>query len=414
MASLPHHVLWSLVDACVRARIGRELLLAPISPLVAASVQTGDTVLTQIFHVWCHLNSMSWPADQEHPMCQALTAAANIARGSGLADVFRVALSHFGEPATFDSWSERVLHALFTRKTKESYLSSGCRVTPGLDDPPTPFLVEHPDRRTSIVAVFLDGGGAGPLLAALLASVRQTIASIRSAGEDVDGYVVLAPTGRRADRQQVLEAGFRALDYREQVNEGFDRMETAVRCLLGADPEPIEEGFSVVHAGDARTVEEGLTAFLGDPEARVWLLVQPRDAEPALFQRALFRVAAHSFLRRGPPAPLPLGIIWRGRRLAACASELVGAQGVQLSMLALDRFLREGAVVPLLVQEAKDPASAGIDARALSSLIESMSEKSKVVMVLPPDRGGLVQQLRGSLGKAGYPARMVAALSNQA
>src|SRR5262249_3171579 len=149
----------------------------------------------------------------------------------------------------------------FTRRVKQDYLAFGCRVTPALDELLGPFMVEHPDGRTSIVAVaYVEDGAPGDLDGAS-ASVKRWLESARKGGEDAEGYVVLAPEARRADRERVLEEGLYPIDYRERRSIGLDTLEQVVRCVMGAEDVPTSLDVSLVQGAEARPVDEALTAF---------------------------------------------------------------------------------------------------------------------------------------------------------
>jgi hypothetical protein len=412
MASLPIQMIKSLVDACLAARIDRESLLAGLPSRIVASMPTGNTPLKQLFYAWCHLNNTPWPADRQHPMNTALETCCLFAQTYGLADTFRIALDHFAEPATLDTSKDRAFYELFTRRMKETYLDFSCRVTPGIDDPPGPFMVEHPDKRTSIVGVFHDGGDKGTPLGVVIASVQQWLHLARCSGEDAEGYIVLAPSARRVDREQVLLAQLHPIDYGERRSVSFDAIKTMVRCLLGVDPPSEEAGFSIIQRGEAYPAEDALEAFLRDFRTRVWLLLRPREADTSTFQQELFHVAAKSFLRYGPPAPLPLGMDWRTRRVTECASDVFTRHGVPVSPIVLERVLREGVLCPILADDALGPPSSPRDSLPTPRLIEVMSEHSKLLVVFPPEDWAAARHVEDSLHRAGYEASVVRAFAN--
>ncbi|WP_437950750.1 hypothetical protein WME98_08000 [Sorangium sp. So ce296] len=403
----------SLIDACLKVGIDRESFLAAVPAEIAASIPTGDTQSKQLIHAWFHLNKMSCPPGRPHPMSAALDVCCYLAEPYGLMDTFRVAQAAFAEPATLEDSKDRTFYALFTRRMKETYLDFGCRVMPSIDEPPGPFMVEHPDRRTSFVAVFYDGGNKGPPLGSLIAIVQQWLHTARSSGEDAEGYIVLAPSARKADREQVLQAQLRAIDYSERRSVRFDTIETIIRCVLGEAPPASEAGFSIVQGGEARPAEDALAAFLRDSRTHAWLLVQPRDADAESFPLQLFHVAARSFLRHGPPAPLPLGMDWRTRGVTECAGDVFSHHGVPISSIVLERVLREGVICPILAHDVPEPPPSTLDPLPTPRLLEGMSEQSKLLVVFSPGNGAAAREVRNSLHSAGYGARIVRALMNE-
>ncbi|XXY45978.1 hypothetical protein WME91_38840 [Sorangium sp. So ce269] len=413
MASLPHQVLLSLVDACLQARIDRESFLVAVPAAVAASIPTGDTQSKQLIHAWFFLNNMPCPPGHPHPMSAALDLCCYLAQPYGLMDTFRIALAHFAEPATIDTSRDRAFYALFTRRMKETYLNFGYRVTPSIDEPPGPFMVEHPDRRTSVVAVFYDGGDKGPPLGSLIAIVQQWLHTARNSGEDTEGYIVLAPSARKADRELVLRAELRPIDYSERRSVGYDTIETIVRCLLGEVPQATEAGFSIVQGGEAYPADDALAAFLRDSRTHAWLLLQPRDADSDSFPQQLFHVAARSFLRHGPPAPLPLGMAWRTRRVTECAGDVFSRHGVPISSIVLERVLREGVICPILAHHSLESPPSTLDSSPAPRLLQGMSEQSKLLVVFSPEDGAAARHVRSALHSAGYGARLVRALVNE-
>jgi hypothetical protein len=412
MASLPSQMVLSLVDACIDAGLDRESLLAVVSPEIAAGIPTGDTQAKQLLHAWCHLNQLVWPGDCPHPIKEVLETGRLLARTHSAADTFRVALEHLSEPATLDNSKDRAFYAHFTRRTKETYLSYGCRVTPTIDDPPGPFMVEHPDRRTSMVAVFHREGEKGPNVGMAIAAVQQWLHTARSGGEDAEGYIVLAPFAQKSDRDQVLRAQLHPIDYREQRLVSLDTIERVVRCIVGAQPSAEETGFWIVQGGEARSADDALAAFLRDFQTSVWLLVQPRHSDMGTFVRGLFHAAARSFLRHGPPAPLLLGVDWRTRRTAECACEVFVRHGVPMAPFKLEPALKEGVICPIAVYETFEPTPSVRDPSPIPRLVEGMSQCSKALIVFSPDELSAARHMESSLRSAGYRSRLVRALAD--
>lgn len=414
MASLPVQMLWSLVHACTAARIDRDSLLAALPPEVVAGIPMSDTQAKQLFHAWCHLNKMSWPSHLTHPMKDALETGWHLARPLGLADSFRAALDHFAEPATLDRSKQRAFNVLFTRRTKEAYLESGCRVTPGLDGPPGPFMVEHPDRRTSIVAVFHREADNCPSVEATIGVIRQWLTLARSSGEDAEGYVALTPSAWTADREEVRRAGLFPIDYRERRSLSLDAVERVVRCLLGAEGEAAGTPFSIIQGGEAHPAEDAFASFSRDFHTRVWLLLRPRDSEMDTFARELFRIGAQSFLRNGPPALVPLGMTWRARRTIDCGCDVFARHGVPVAPITLEPMLKEGVLCPMFVYEPSPLAPSVTDPSMALRLAECLSPRAKALVVLSPEDVASARHIEGSLRSAGYDARLLRAISEDA
>ncbi|MFT3765231.1 MAG: hypothetical protein QM820_06900 [Minicystis sp.] len=412
MARLPQQLVLSLVEACLAARIDRDSILAAVPSEIAASIPLGDAQNKQLIQVWFALDKMSCPPGMPHPMSVALETCRYLARPFRQEDVFRVAQEHFAEPPTLDNTKDRAFYTLFTRRMKETYLDFGCVVTPGIDETSGPFMAEHPDGRTSVVAVFHDSGDKGAPIASVIAMVQQWLHAARSSGENAEGYVVLAPSARRADREEVMAAQLHPIDYAERRNVGADTIETIVRCILGESLPAAEAKFSIIQGGEARPAEDALAAFLRDFRTQVWLLLQPRAADSRAFQKELFQVAARSFLRHGPPAPLPIGVGWRTRRVTECASEVFSHHGVPVSPIVLERVLREGVICPIAAHDPQEDAQPERDASPAPRLMKEMSDRSKLLLVFSPDDAAAARQAQTMLHGAGYGARIVRALVN--
>jgi hypothetical protein len=413
MASLSSQMVRLLVDACIAARIDRESLLIAVPPEVAASVPTAETKMMQIMHALFHLNGLSWSDASSHPMKEVLETCRHLARAHDSAELFEVALVQMGEPATLvDPLKERAFYAISTRRMKKKYLDFGCRVTPGIDDAPGPFLVEHPDGRISVAMVSYREGDTGPDVRIAISTVLEWLQAARNGGENAEGYVVLAPVARKADREQVLRAGLHPIDYSEQRSVGLDTVETIVRCLLGTASLSADATFSIVHAGEAWAAEQALAAFFKDFRTQVWLLFQPRERDSDGFVNDLFHVAARSFLQRGAPAPLPIGIDWRARRIPECARDLFTRYGVPVGSMAIEPVLKEGVICPILVCEGPAPSPAALDRSLIPRLLEGMSARSKALVVLSPEDRVAAQHVESSLRGAGWEARVVRAITD--
>lgn len=415
VSSLSDEMISELVVASVESGIDRASLLAGVSPQIVAAIPVGDTSDKGLLHAFRHLNRMRGDGDELHPMQTALTNGKLLSRSRSSGALFDDALARFREPFDRVDPKHDAFRALFTRRMKATYLSFGCRLLAGDEGPPGPFLVEHPDGRTSVVAVFYREEGLDSDLNATIASVLDWLEVARRGGEAADGYVVLAPFARRADRERVLLAQLRPIDYSERRSIDIDTVARVVRCLLGAAPPISARRLSVLQTGDEKAVEESLTSFFRDFHARVWLLLGPRNVDLHAFVQDLFRVAAQSFLQYGLPAPMPLGAAWRARSVTDCASEVFTHNGIPVTPIALEPVLREGMICPILgYEEAGDEVTAPGETALLSRLFEGLSARSKTVVVFPPDEIATARTVERTLASAGWQARIVRALAEPA
>src|ERR1700678_3042551 len=100
MPRLPMFTVQLVVEACLAANVDRDVLLAPLPRAVAASIPTGDTPMKQLYHVLHHLNGLSCPDDDEHPLKAVLQAGKWLAQGFRLTEPFDRALRELSAPAS--------------------------------------------------------------------------------------------------------------------------------------------------------------------------------------------------------------------------------------------------------------------------------------------------------------------------
>ena len=293
MAPLPSEMIQALIEACLDVGIDHGSLVMPLPVRVAASIPLADTPHKKLIQTWFSLNKMPCPIGERHPMYLALEVGAALSRCYGKDHIFLTAAEHFGEPATLDNAKERFFGAMFTRRTKEVYLNLGCRVTPPLDDTGSPFVVEHPDRRLSVVAVFYDGGEKSLPLPLVISTVSRWVKVARDGGEIADGYIVLAPNaGRKAQVDLVARAQRLGTHLLARLRE-LAALQPAIRgvrgrgLLAGIELDPTQVS--------ARRLAEVLLEYgvlSKDTHGTVLRLAPPLVISPAELDWGLDRIAA--------------------------------------------------------------------------------------------------------------------------
>ncbi|MEZ4301914.1 MAG: hypothetical protein R3B70_43675 [Polyangiaceae bacterium] len=372
--------------------------------------------MASILNVLWHFNNQVWgECDSPDPLRHVLETAVFRATEAGLPCVkeLRLAIKNLDDlPTAGQSTEFLTFYAAFTRKAKRHYEWLGYGVYPSIDAPPGPFLVESREGLLFVVTVFFaHEKNPVPSLDAAIDILTDWRTTARYSDPTAQGAVVLAPFCREADRALVTSKGFFASDL-NKLHKGNEaaQLGLALDHYVGRLPSPSALRYSLVNGEIRQSPDDAISSFFGGTRERVLLVVGPPASDSQMFSDALFRSCASHFSKRGPPAPLPIGIEWRSRGIFESGCDVLRRHGMLTAPTVLAHVVKEGICCPVLSCSTSDPEARLSEIHLLPRLRETRSQRSKAIVIFSSAEQAAAQRLRSALSGSGCETRLVRAI----